>query len=92
MVVYEWDETKRLTNLNLHRLDFLDAGEFNWEGALVTLDDRRDYGEDRYIALGKFRSRLTVLVFALRENAIRLISWRKANSREVLFYETRIQD
>jgi uncharacterized DUF497 family protein len=92
MVVYEWNETKRLTNLNLHRLDFLDAGEFNWESALVTLDDRKDYGEDRYIALGEFHSRLTVLVFTVRENAIRLISWRKANSREVLFYETRIQD
>lgn len=67
MIAYEWNEVKRLSNLNLHHLDFLDVGEFNWEGALVTWDSRKDYGEDRYIALGEFHSRLTVLVFTLRE-------------------------
>mgnify|MGYP003383689137 CR=1 FL=1 len=92
MILYEWDESKRLSNLDLHRLDFLDAGEFDWESSLVAPDLRREYGEDRYIALGKFHDRLTVLVFTPREEAIRLISWRKANSREVFIYETGTQN
>jgi uncharacterized DUF497 family protein len=92
MINYEWDEAKRIGNLDLHKLDFADAQEFDWESALVARDDRQDYGEGRYIALGKFLERLTVLVFTNRGNSIRIISWRKANQRESKAYEACIQN
>ncbi len=92
MINYEWDEAKRISNLDLHKLDFADAQEFDWESALVARDDRQDYSEERYIALGEFLERLTVLVFTTRGNSIRLISWRKANLRENKAYETTIQN
>jgi len=92
MTNYEWDEAKRISNLDLHKLDFADAQELDWESALVARDNRQDYGERRYIALGKFLERLTVLVFTNRGNSVRLISWRKANQRENKAYETYIQN
>ena len=89
---YEWHEPKRLSNLAHHGLDFLSASDFDWESALVYEDTRRDYGEIRYIAYGKLSGRLTVMVFSLRNGIIRIISLRKANSREVTRYEFRIQN
>ena len=89
---YEWDETKRQSNLEIHGLDFADAFDFEWNSVLVLEDNRRDYQETRYIAYGKLRGRLTVLVFALRDEAIRVISFRRANSREVSRYESQIEN
>ncbi|MHC1729094.1 MAG: BrnT family toxin [Syntrophobacteraceae bacterium] len=43
---------------------------------------------DRYRAFALIDSRLHALVFTPREGAIRVISLRKANRREVLRYET----
>ncbi len=89
MIDFEWDEAKRLVNLELHKLDFVNIGEFDWESAWVMTDIRREYGEDRYIAFGKFKERLTVLVFTIRMTNIRIVSWRKANDREQKMYGTR---
>ena len=52
---FEWDETKRLANLAKHRLDFADLDEFDWAEALFEPSARRDYGEDRFVAVGDFR-------------------------------------
>lgn len=50
------------------------------------LDDRRDYGEDRYVSFGYAQGRLHVCVFTIRNEAFRIISVRKANDREVRKY------
>jgi uncharacterized DUF497 family protein len=84
---YEWDEEKAKANLAKHKVDFSDATEFNWETAIETYDDRSDYGEGRWIALGFIRDKLYVLVYTLRSDKIRLISLRKATKRERRFYE-----
>ena len=91
MIGYEWDEAKRLVNLELHKLDFMSISDFDWESAWITADTRREYGEDRYIAFGKLKERLTALVFTIRKNNIRIVSWRKANDREQGIYGTRTQ-
>ena len=91
-VKYEWHEPKRLSSIEHHGLDFKSATEFDWESALVYEDTRRDYGEIRYIAYGKLSGRLTVMVFSLRNDTVRIISLRKANNREVIRYESRIQN
>jgi uncharacterized DUF497 family protein len=54
----------------------------------VIFEDRReDYGEMRLIALAPVGTRLHVVVFVERGGERRIISARKANSREVAFYE-----
>jgi uncharacterized DUF497 family protein len=78
----EWDEAKRRANLKKHGLDFADALAFAWENAHVTLDDRFDYGEERQFALGLYRGDVHVVVYAERGEARRIISFRKATSRE----------
>ena len=54
---------------------------------LVEHDQRWEYGEERFRALGVIDSRVFVVVFTRRVRAIRIISARKANSREVKRYE-----
>lgn len=88
---YEWDEQKRLANFIRHKIDFADAVNFEWDTAIETLDDRFDYGEERWVALGFIDGRLYVMVYAFRSPNIRIISLRKANKRETLFYEKKIQ-
>jgi uncharacterized protein (DUF4415 family) len=50
--MYEWDETKRAKNLANHGLDFALIEAFDWEQAIIEKDERRDYAEERYRALG----------------------------------------
>ncbi len=84
---YEWDDDKQRINLIKHSIDFHAVREFEWDTALETLDDRRDYEEPRWIALGLINDRLHVLIYTIRVENIRVISLRKANKREVQFYE-----
>lgn len=56
----------------------------------MRLDDRHDYGEDRFIAYGYVAERLFVCVFTIREEVYRVISLRKANEREVRRYGRRL--
>ena len=84
---YEWDENKRIANAVKHNVDFLDAERFDWSSAIETIDNRADYKEERWIALGFIDNRLHVLIYSLRGDNIRLISLRKANNRERKYYE-----
>lgn len=59
--------------------------------ALFAPDQRRDYGEARIRALGWLDKRLHALVFVETHHGIRVVSFRKANKREVNIYETQIQ-
>jgi len=65
---------------------------FDLETALIWKDERQDYkGELRFIAIGYIRERLHNLVFTPRDEALRVISLRKANTREVKKYDKFIQ-
>lgn len=83
---FDWDERKRAANLAKHGLDFADVAFFAWETARVLVDDRHDYGEVRYRAMGLFNGRLHFVAFTIRGDKIRLISFRKANEKEVKRY------
>ena len=83
---YEWDEDKCEANLAKHDVDFDAVRGFDWQTAQVFEDLRFDYGERRFWALGLIEDRLHVLAFTIRDNAVRVISLRKANRREVNYY------
>ena len=84
---YEWDPNKARSNYKKHRVRFADAvGVFEDENA-VTLRDEHE-SEDRYITIGRdFLSRILVVVYTFRDIVIRIISARKATSRERKIYE-----
>lgn len=84
---YIWDDAKRQQNIKKHGIDFEEAFNFNWESAHIIRDARRDYGEDRFVAIGFIGNRLHVMAFTLRINAVRVITLRKANDRERSDYE-----
>jgi uncharacterized DUF497 family protein len=82
-----FDPAKNARNMALRGLSFERAAEFDFETAVFTVDGRRDYGETRHRALGFLDSRLHALVFVETIEGIRVVSFRKANKREVRDYE-----
>lgn len=77
-----YDAAKRQKTMAERGLDFEDADQV-FAGATVDfIDDRRDYGERRWLSFGKLRKRMVVLVWTERGTARHIISMRKANGRE----------
>lgn len=86
-MLYEWDDEKHKRNLATHGVDFADGEGFEWKKCYTEQDQRNEYGEDRFVSIGPIQKRLYVIVWTMRENKVRIISLRKANSREVKRYE-----
>ena len=85
-----FDQAKDAANLAKHGVSLTEAAGFEWGTAVVWPDTRRDYGEARMVALGYIGLRIMALVFVDRPSEQpterRIISLRKANSREVKRY------
>ncbi len=81
-----FDPGKNEQNIRERELPFEWAAAFDFETAYIETDSRREYGEMRYIALGGLRGRLHVLCFTETADGIRVISFRKANKREIKRY------
>ena len=87
-----FDPEKDATNLSKHGVSLAAAAEFDWDAALAWIDDRADYGEQRIVVLAPLGDRLFFVVFVERDEAIRVISLRRANRREVSHYVKAIQE
>ena len=87
----EFDHDKRDKTLLERGLDFARAAEV-FEGVYFTgRDERFEYEEERFIAIGKLDASLVVLVWTPRGKVRRIISMRKANDREKAFYKSRLE-
>ena len=82
-----FDQAKNEKNILERGLSFDQVNDFDFLTAIIVVDARFDYGEVRFRALGWLNSRLVALVFIRCVNGIRIISFRKANKREVRQYE-----
>jgi hypothetical protein len=92
-VKFEWDERKNEVNIRKHGFDFHDAWEVFQGPLLARLDEREDYGEDRWQGIGLLRGQVVVVVFAQRRSDIvRVISLRKAKKHEREGFERALQD
>ena len=80
-------QKKLAQNVAKHGVWFDIAEGFGWERAIIRVDSRNDHPEPRLVSIGPIGNRLYVMVFSLRETAVRIISLRKANRREVKEYE-----
>ena len=66
------------------------CGEIFERSTITVRDDRKDYGETRYISIGMLDGRMVVVVWTPRGVARRIISLRKANGREQEIYGARL--
>lgn len=82
-----FDPTKNATNEAVHGVSLARAESLEWEALLAVQDTRRDYNEVRMIGLAPIGARLYCVVYTDRGDERRVISLRKANSREVARYE-----
>lgn len=90
---FEWDDRKNEINIGKHGFDFADADRIFDLPLLVELDERDDYGEDRWMGIGLLDGRVIVVIFTEpTANTIRVISLRKALSHERKRYEQYLQD
>lgn len=78
----EFDPKKSARNEAERQLPFERAADFGWPDAVVIPDDRNNYPESRFVAVGYLDERLHILCFTPIEGGIRVISFRKANKRE----------
>lgn len=82
-----YDSNKNSKNIKERGLSFDRVIDFDFETAVIFIDDRKEYNETRYVAVGYLENRLHVLCFTETDKGIRVISFRKANNREVTNYE-----
>jgi len=82
-----YDPTKNAANIADRDLPFDLVAMLDWTTALVVEDSRYDYPELRYTAIGRIAGRAYVVIFTPTDEGIRVISFRKANAREVKRYE-----
>ena len=85
---FEWDEAKSETCFQERGFDFAYAAQAFFDpNRFVRADTRHSYGEERYQLVGRIEQRLFVVVYTPRQDALRIISARKANQQEVQNHE-----
>jgi len=90
---FEWNEEKNSLNIKKHHVSFEEAKEvFSDPMHISKLDHKFDYFEERWITIGVTNEHkiLVVANMFFDENGdeiIRIISARKANEKERIFYE-----
>jgi uncharacterized DUF497 family protein len=82
-----FDPAKNARNIAERGLSFERVAELDWETAVSQEDTRKDYGETRIQVLAFLGNRLHAAVVTVRSDALHVISFRKANRKEVKWYE-----
>ena len=82
----EWDQNKNIININKHGTDFIDADKIFENPILTKIDERIDYKEKRWIAIGRLEKVIVILIYTKRGKNLRIISIRKANKIERKIY------
>jgi len=86
---FEWDEQKNYLNLVKHGFGFSIAERFFKGKVFEKIDNRKNYGEERLIAIGEVNGEILTMVYTIRnENIYRIISVRRANRNERRTYST----
>jgi uncharacterized DUF497 family protein len=79
----EYHEDKRLQTLRERGLDFARALEVFESDSFDVVDDRFDYGEERWTTYGQLDGRHVAMVWTERGNSTRIISMRHMHDWEV---------
>ena len=81
---FEWHRAKAEANLRTHGVSFgLAETVFKDPFAIELVDDREDYGEERFVIIGMAEGHVLLFVaYTEREGRIRIISARRATQHE----------
>jgi uncharacterized protein len=84
----EFDPAKDEINRAKHDISLAEANGFDWDTALEREDDRFDYGELRFVAIGLIDVLLYVMVFTegSDDDAVRIVSLRSAEKHEMRYH------
>ena len=85
---FEWDESKRQSNIEKHGIDFKDALQlFEDKMRVEALSLQKD--EERYITFGVVNEVILAVVYTNRNNVKRIISARVAheNERKIYYFQ-----
>lgn len=88
---FEWDAAKAAANLGKHGVSFETAVAVFAQEVIWNIDGREDYGEERFVAIGRVEFEVYRVVYTWRSDAtVRIISARKASryERERYYRET----
>ena len=88
---FEWDEQKRLINLQRHGIDFADVWRVFENETATEIDDRFNYGEIGFTTLGLLFGIVVIIVHTETDKIIRIISARSGDKydEEKFFREIR---
>ena len=89
---FEWNEQKRLINLQRHGIDFADVRSIFDNERYTIVDNRFDYGEIRFFTLGLLNGRVIAVAHTETDEVIRIISARKANKNDQRKYFEKIRN
>jgi uncharacterized protein len=89
---YTWNLKKYRENIRCHGIDFEDVRSMFDYPMLATVDNREDYGEERWVAIGFLKGIIAVITYTEDdENDIRrIISVRKATKYEQLHFKEKL--
>ncbi len=85
-MLIDFNKAKDASNIAKHGVSLAEAGKLEWNALLEKPDNRAEYGEVRIIGFAPIHDRLFCVVFTDRDGERRIISLRKANTREVRDY------
>ena len=85
-----FDPAKRDRTLKHRGLDFARAAEVFAGRTATVVDDRRDYGETRFITAGHLDGGLVVMVWTRRDEARHVISMRHCHAKEEEIWRRRM--
>ncbi len=85
-MLISYDPIKNDWNIAERGLSFELVADLDWGSARTREDTRRDYGECRLRVFALLDDRLHMAVITYRGDAVHVISFRKANKKEVVWY------
>ena len=83
----EFDPVKDRENIRKHGISLSAAKDILWDEAISWPDDRFEYDELRMIAIAPIENKLYYIVYVERGDAVRIISIRDANRKDIKNYE-----
>jgi len=85
---FEWDKAKDAWTMQERGFGFDDATRIFSGHVVIWEDDRRDYGEQRFRAVGETEGDILHVVYTWRGDVMRIISLRRANRKEIRLWRS----
>ncbi len=80
---FEWDNTKRESNIKKHHVDFVDVARILLGGSYISQSTKPGNDSERMIAIGELDGRVYTIVYTVRDAGVyRIISSRRASNAE----------